>query len=227
MASSKARVFGGIVLVAVSVGLVGWALWQWRTSSAPSQESAAREPTVPALSVKESVVEHSEGGRLGWKLRVEEVEMSGGGATVAATGLKDGLIYDAQGRPVLRLTAAKAKYNTARKDFELTGKVTVVSERSVVITTERVQWMPEQQTLRCPGEVKMTAEDLTLTADHLDLIVPEDIVKASDRVRMEMGEDRLTGRNLTYNLDTKDFTLDAVQATFAPESAKEKLERLQ
>lgn len=223
---NRTRIIVGLILLVVSGGLGGWAVWQWRVGARPASESGARGTADSPVSIKGSVLQHSQRGRLNWSLAVEDIELSAGGRTVAATGLKDGLIYDESGRPVLRLTAAQAKYNTVRKDFELTGEVKAVSHKGAVITTDKVQWLPQEQILRCPGEVTMRAEDVTITADHLDLMVATDMVKCTDRVRLKMGEDRLTGRNLSYNLDTKDFTLDGVQAVFAPETVKEKLEEL-
>jgi len=216
----------GMALLVVSAGLVGAAVWYWRGPGATAPAGEGREPGAAPLSVKGTVLEHSEKGRVNWSLAVEEIELSGGGRTVAAKGLKDGLVYDNTGRPVLRLTAARASYNTVRKDFELTGEVKAVSHKGAVIATEKVQWLPQEQTLRCPGEVTMRAEDVTITADHLDLLVATEMVRCTDRVRVKMGEDRLTGRDLSYNLNTRDFTLDGVQAVFAPETVREKLEEL-
>jgi len=223
---NRTRVVVGLILLAVSAGLAGWAVWQWRVKTRPASEGGTREAADSPVSIKGSVLQHSQRGRLNWSLAVEDMKLSAGGRTVSATGLKDGLVYDASGRPVLRLTASRAKYNTVRKDFELTGEVKAVSHKGAVITTDKVQWLPEEQTLRCPGEVTMRAEDVTVTADHLDLLVATDMVKCAGRARLRMSEDRLTGRNLSYNLDTKDFTLDGVQAVFAPETVKEKLEEL-
>lgn len=225
MAGTKVRIVGGVAALIISIGLAAWAVWVWRGAGA-SGERESREPETPPVSIRESVIRHSEGGRLNWQLAVKDIEMSAGGRTVAAEGLKDGLLYDAEGRPVLRLTAGQAKYNTVRKDFELTGSVEAVSHRGAVITTEKVQWVPEEQTLRCPGQVTMKAEGITLTADNLDLLVAQDMVKCPDRVRMRMGEDRLSGRDLAYNLVTHNFTFRDMQGVFAPQTAREKLERL-
>jgi len=223
---NRTRIIVGLILLAVSAGLGGWVVWRWRTGAKPAAESDTHGAAESLVSIKGSVLQHSQRGRLNWSLAVEDMELSAGGRTVSATGLKDGLIYDASGRPVLRLTASRAKYNTVRKDFELTGEVKAVSHKGAVITTDKVQWLPKEQTLRCPDKVTMRAEDITITADHLDLMVAADMVKCTDRVRLKMGENRLTGRNLSYNLNTKDFTLDGVQAVFAPETVKEKLEEL-
>ncbi len=162
----------------------------------------------------------------GWKLRVDRMDLAGGGRAVSAAGLREGLIYDAQGRPVLRISAAKAIYNTSRKDFEVSGGVKVVSHQGAIITTERMLWLPEEQILRCPGPVTVRSDGVTITTDALDLHVPEDLAKSSAQVRLRTPDGRLTGHNLVYNLKTHDYTLEGIQAVFTVDQAREELGRL-
>ena len=193
----------------------------------PAVEGPAegREPGAPAVSIRESVVQHSQGGRPSWRLNIDEIQLTGGGQAVAAAGLREGLVYD-QGKPVVRISAGEATYNTGDKSFEVTGGVRVVSHRVAIITTAKVQWLPATQTLHCPGEVTMRGEGITLRTESLDMIVPQDLVRAPGRVQLRTGDGQLTGRELTYHLDTGAYTLRSIQAVFTVESAREELERL-
>jgi len=216
---------GGALLVAL-IALGVWALI--RQSRQPSEvaSTTTRPPEQPMVSLHESVIQRGSPGAAGWRLLVDRMDLSAGGRTIAAAGLREGLIYDAQGRPVLRISAGRAVYNTQRRDFEVSGGVKVVSHQGAIITTERVQWLPDQQILRCPSAVTLRAEGLTITTDNLDLHVPEELVKSSAQVRLRTEHGRLTGRNLTYNLKTGDYTMEAIQAVFTVEEARRDLERL-
>jgi len=216
----------GVALIVAAVGGGVWVLLGRGAGREQGAEAEGREPDRPVVTLRESMIQHGGAGTAGWRLLVDRMDISGGGGAVSATGLREGLVYDAQGRPVLRISAQRAVYNTARKDFEVSGGVKVVSHQGAIITTERVVWLPEQQTLRCPTAVTLRAEGLTLVTDSLDLIVPQDLVRSSAQVRLRTQHGRLTGRNLTYNLKTRDYTLDGVQAVFTVEEAREELERL-
>lgn len=226
MRSLKARTLVGIALLLVVVGVGGWGLWKRLRPPSPEGEAAEREAGQPLVSLHESVIQQGGAGGGGWRLLVERMDLEAGGRSVSASGLREGLIYDAQGRPVLRISAGRAVYNTQRRDFEVSGGVKVVSHQGAIITTERVLWLPDQQILRCPSAVTLRAEGLTVTTDTLDLHVAEEIVKSSAQVRMRTEHGRLTGRNLTYNLKTGDYTMDGIQAVFTLEEAREDLERL-
>lgn len=184
-----------------------------------------RDPGAPAVSIRESTVEHSRGGTPQWRLNIEEVQITGGGRAVAASGLKEGLVYQG-GKPVVRISAGKATYQTSDRSFDITGGVRVVSQRGAIITTPRVQWVPDAQTLHCPGEVTMRSEGMTLRTENLDVVVPEEIVRTTSRVRLRTDQGELTGRNLVYSLQTHAYTLDSIQAVFTVDAVREELGRL-
>ncbi len=226
MGSSKARTIVGVMVLAVAIGAGIWTLSTRSRDPQTAPEPPSRSAGDPLVSLRESVIQHGGNGTAGWKLLVERMNIAGGGRTVAASGLREGLIYDAQGKPVLRISATNATYNTTRKDFEVSGGVKVVSHQGAIITTERVLWLPEEQILRCPSAVTLRSEGMTLTTDALDLHVPSDVVKSTSQVRLRTEHGRLTGRNLTYNLKTRDYTLQGIQAIFTVDEAREELDRL-
>ncbi|MFW5867690.1 MAG: LPS export ABC transporter periplasmic protein LptC [Armatimonadota bacterium] len=218
------RIIAGVLIVAAAAVGVIWTV-RWVTREQPVEEVEGREPGQPAVSIHESVVEHSRGGKPSWRLSIEEIEIRGGGRSVAATDLREGLVYDA-GKPVIRISAGDATYQTADKSFQVSGGVKVVSHRGAIITTSRVEWLPETQTLHCPDEVTMRTEDATVRTQDLDVIVPEDVARTTNRVQVRTEHGHLSGRNLEYNLQTHAYTLDSIQAIFTVEDAREELGRL-
>jgi len=218
------RIIAGALIAAIAAAGIVLAV-QWLTREEPEQPRSDRAPDQPAVSIRESVVEHSRGGKPSWRLNIEQIEIEGGGRAVAATDLREGLIYD-EGKPVVRITAGQATYQTQDKSFEVTGGVKVVSHRGAIITTDRVQWLPETQVLHCPGEVTMRTEGATVRTQNLDVVVPEDVARTKDRVQVRTEHGHLTGRNLVYDLATHAYTLDSIQAVFTVEDAREELERL-
>jgi len=224
LSSSRRRIIGGLLIVALAaIGAV--MAVQWVTRESPAETIEGRRPDKPAVSIQESVVEHSTGGTPAWRLNIEEIEIAGGGRSVAASDLREGLVYD-EGKPVMRISAGKASYQTADKSFEVTGGVKVVSHRGAIITTSKVQWVPATETLHCPGEVTMRAEGVTVRTQDLDVIVPQDIARTPNRVQVRTEHGQLTGRNLVYNLQTHGYTLESIQAVFGVDAAREELGRL-
>ncbi|MFW5868378.1 MAG: LPS export ABC transporter periplasmic protein LptC [Armatimonadota bacterium] len=213
-----------LITAAVTAGIV-FAV-QWVRREAPTQSpTEGRTAGESAVQIRESVVEHTRGGAPAWRLNIEEIEIAAGGRAVAATDLREGLIFD-EGKPVVRISAGKATYQTTDRSFEVTGGVKVVSHRGAIITTAMVQWLPETQTLHCPGEVTMRSEGATVRAENLDVVVPEDVARTRSRVQVRTEHGRLSGRNLVYDLQTHAYTLDSIQAVFSVEDAREELGRL-
>ncbi len=224
LSPSRRRIIGGLLIVAIAAtGAV--LVVRWVTRERPVETAEGRAPGKPAVSIQESVVEHSTGGTPAWRLNIEQIEIAGGGRSVAASDLREGLVYD-EGKPVVRISAGKATYNTTDKTFEVTGGVKVVSYQGAIITTSRVQWVPDTQTLHCPGEVTMRAEGITVRTQDLDVIVPQDIARTPNRVQVRTEHGQLTGRNLVYNLQTHGYTLESIQAVFGVDTARDELGRL-
>jgi len=226
MLTTRARRMIALALLLAATAAAAWVITGVLLRAPADQEATdGREPGAPAVSMRESVVQHSQQGQPSWRLNIDEIQITGGGQAVAAAGLREGLVYD-EGKPVVRISAGEATYNTGDKSFEVTGGVRVVSHRGAIITTAKVQWRPETQTLHCPGEVTMRAEGITLRTESMDMIVPQDLVRAPGRVQLRTGDGQLTGRELTYQLDTGAYHLRSIQAVFTVESAREELERL-
>lgn len=168
----------------------------------------------------------TQAGKPAWKVILDKVQLSSGGNTVAAQGLREGLVYDDAGKPVVRITARQVTADINRKDFEVTGQVTVTSPRGVVITTEKAQWLNAQQMVRCPGTVVTRAKNLVITTRGLDYSVQADTLTCPNQVRMYSGNNRLVGRSLKYDNKTGIADVVGVQIVVNPQEAKQILKEL-
>jgi lipopolysaccharide assembly outer membrane protein LptD (OstA) len=181
------------------------------------------EEAEPVVEVEQFAPEHYEGGRPTWKVKLAHLAVETGGQTVTAGRLREGLIYDKQGRPAVRLTADTVKYSTTSYDFDVEGNVRVVSPKGAVISTSKVHWDNKGRTLNAPGQVLLRTQDnITVVTAGLRLETPTQTVYCPNQVRMATGRSDAVGRNLVYKLDTGGFTLQDLQMVIDTREAKER-----
>ena len=219
------------LIVLLGVGLGYWATLWWNYLQARAVQQAGAPPAgavTPApnqpreeVVVRSPTVKHTEGGRLAWQVQLNELKIAAGGQAVAAAGMREALIYDKNGAPIIRLTARTARGNTADRDLEVAGDVRAVSQRGALITTEKIRWLEKERRLYCPQKVVFRSSKAAVTAVGLSYYVDQDLIKAPGVVRMYSGANKLVGRELVYNVKTQDFEMRNVQAVFIPEQARQ------
>jgi hypothetical protein len=219
------------LLIVLGVGLGYWAGLWWNALRGPAVQQAggpqpqATTPVAPRpreeVVVRSPTLKHTEGGRLAWQVQLNELKIAAGGQAVAAAGMREALIYDKNGAPILRLTARTARGNTADRDLEVAGDVRAASARGALITTEQVRWLEKERRLYCPQKVTFRSSKAAVTTVGMSYYVDQDLVKAPGVVRMYSGANKLVGRELVYNVKTQDFQMRNVQAVFIPEQARE------
>lgn len=225
------RPIAAVVIVLLGAGLGYWAtLWWNYYHSQPVQPQGATPATATApvaqppreeVRVQNPTLRHTEGGRLAWQVQLKELKIAAGAQAVAAAGMREALIYDQNGAPVIRLTAKTARGNTSDRNLEVAGDVRAVSPRGALITTEQVRWLEKERRLLCPQKVVFRSSKAAVTALGLSYYVDEDLIKAPGVVRMYSGPNRLIGRDLVYNVKTQAFEMRNVQAVFNPEQARQ------
>ena len=205
-----------VIVAAVSFALV----YNWRT---PPPQTYLPPPERPGVIVDQPVIKHTEGGQLAWQIALKKMQISHGGQNIAAQDVQEALIYGADGKPVLRITAQQVTGHTGQRDFEVSGDVRVTSYRGVVITTDKVQWNQAQQTIDCPGEVTLRSADAIIVTTGLSYLVNQDLVDCPNRVTMWAGESKFIGQRLQYNVQSGDFALQELQGVLKVEEARQKL----
>ena len=206
-------------------GMAWWHYWHSRTAAtlpAPPPAVAA----VPIAPREEVVIQspslkHTEGGRLAWQVQLTQLKIAAGGQAMAAAGMREALIYDKNGAPILRLTAQTARGNTSDRNLEVVGDVRAVSQRGVLITTEQIRWLEKERRLDCPQKVVFRGKNAAVTTTGLSYYVDQNLVKAPGIVRMYSGPNKLVGKQLVYNVTTEAFDMTNVQAVFNPQQVRQ------
>lgn len=179
-----------------------------------------------AATIGESTVTYSPGGRTAWKVKLDQIKLQSGGQSIAAKGLREALVYNASGKPLVRLTAQRIDGNTRTRDLQVSGSVRAVTPEGAVLDTETVKWVAAEEKLQSPVQVTMRSKDTVFTAASCDFYVGQNLVKCPGQVTMKVGNNTLIGKGLTYNMKTEDFSmLGGVQAIFNPDTVREALSR--
>jgi LPS export ABC transporter protein LptC len=216
-----------VVVAILLVAAVGGAmLYVRRQTSSPETTGPAPPPRPkaeePAVKVEEFAPEHYEQGRPAWKIRLADLAVEKGGETITSSRLREGLIYDREGRPAVRVTASTVQYDTGKHNFDVSGGCHVVSPRGAVINTEKIHWDNATRMLTAPGSVTVRVKGVTITASGLRFDTSTQTVYCPNQVRLNTGRSDGVGRNLTYNLDTGRWSLHSAQMVIDVEEARER-----
>lgn len=223
------NLFLGLLALLLSglISFVGISWWQYlRSGPGPAAAPGSVASSQAAGRPREEVVitrpslKHTEGGRLAWQVRLKELKVAAGGQAIAAAGMREALIYDKTGAPMLRLAAQQARGNTSDRNLEVSGDVRAVSQKGALITTDQVRWLEQERKLYCPGKVVLRSKNAAVTTTGLTYFVDSDLVKCANPVRLYSGVNKLIGRQLVYNLTTQAFEMKNVQAVFDPRAAR-------
>jgi len=218
-----------VVILLAGAGLGYWATLWWdyfhprpvQPAGAPAAVTSAPGRPREEVVVQNPTLRRTERGRLAWQVQLNELKIAAGSQAVAAAGMREALIYDQNGVPIIRLTARTARGNTAQRDLEVAGDVRAVSQRGALITTEQVRWVEKERRLVCPQKVTFRSANAAVTTVGLSYYVDQNLVKAPGVVRMYSGTNKLVGRELIYNVKTQDFQMRNAQAVFNPEQARQ------
>jgi LPS export ABC transporter protein LptC len=216
-------------MIAVALVLLSAALGYWvtvRGQKRPLPPPPAPSPGAEAILANPELSYRDKNGHTAWRVLLDSLELESGGNTLTAKGLREGIVYDEKGTPVVRITAQQVTADTNRKDFSVTGKVTVVSPKGMILTTERADWINDLQTVRAPGPVVMRTKSIVITATGLDYNIKTDQVTSPNQVRVYSGNNRLVGRGLKYDLNTGWVDLANVQVVVNPSEGKRILQEL-
>ena len=186
-------------------------------------EEGVDEETEAMLEVQGLAPEHYEGGRPAWKIKLARLAVEKGGRTITAGDLKEGLIYDKQGNPAVRVTAKTVEYDAVTSDFDLSGNVRIVSPKGAVISTQKVHWDSKLRTLTTPGQIMLrTKNEITVVTAGLKFDTPTQIIYCPNQVRMDTGRSDLIGRNLKYPLEKGPVTMESAQGVIDIGEAQER-----
>lgn len=224
------RLLGMVAVVVVTWGVFTLA-WLARLAVEQAERQARQRglPGVPrqdvGVTIRNQRIEASQGGKPIWSLRFEEIQLGHGGQLVSASGLRDGVIYDERtGKPTVRLAAARARYNTVTRNFELEGRVRVTDDEGFVLTMQKATYLEAEQKIACSGSVTARGQDLTVKTELAYFWPQQDIVECPKIVRVATNQGGVfSGRSLRLNIETKDLEMSEVSGRFPLEEAKRRL----
>ena len=212
----------GVALAILALGGGALIAVYFRRAPAPETTPGTTEPLV---SIERPVLKHSEGEKLAWQIRLKEIQITGGQGQISAEGIQEALIYGASGAPLVRVTAQKVVGTTGGSNFQVTGKVTVVSYQGVVFSTDTVQWNQASGKIVCPSAVNARSKDALFSTTGMTYDINASLITAANQVNLYSGQNKILGKGLTYNVANGDFSLDAVQMIFNAEEARQLLSK--
>jgi len=222
LTKSLRRIIGLVLGAGALAGGMALAL---RFRAAPSPAPEAGGSTQPLVTIERPVINHSEGDRLAWQIRLKRIQITQGQGLISAEGIQEALIYGATGQPLVRVTAQKVTGRAGGRDFEVTGKVTVVSYQGVVVSTDTVQWNQATGKVVCPGTVSARSREALFSTRGLTYDINRSLIQAPNQVNLYSGQNKIIGKGLSYDLNTGSFSLSSVQMVFNAEEARELLQR--
>lgn len=219
-----------VTLFAAAAALAYWSALRWNSARGRAVQQTRRveeaaRPATPReeVTVQNPTLKHTEGGRLAWQVQLSQLKITSGAQSVAAAGMREALIYDKTGAPIVRVTAKTARGNTSDRNLEIAGDVRAASHRGALITTDQVRWLEKERRLYCPRTVTVRSGNAAMTATGLSYYVDTDLIKTTGAVRMYNGPHKFVGRQLVYNVKTQAFDMKDFQGIFIPSQARELL----
>jgi LPS export ABC transporter protein LptC len=187
------RRYAAPLISIVMVGLV-LASFIWLKEYRPFGriEPMPASPNV-ALRLENAELVGRSNGRMAWRFKARQVEVSQDRSETTFTDIGRGVVYDV-GKPVVKLSARQMIYNSFTHDVTAIGAVQLTANEKLSVATDLLTWSGSQRKLFCPSRVtidigagKGTAASLTadiaqdsllLRQVNLKLPVKEDLIKA-------------------------------------------------
>ena len=215
------RILLALVVLAAS-GLLAYGVTAaLRSRGADGPLTAPPQQSRPEAVVRSSQMRHTEGGKLAWKVLLEELRVERGGQTVKVEGLQEALVYDRGGAPALRITAETVHGDTVQKNFTVFGRVVVTSPQGFIIRTQQAQWVNSAKKVSCPGQVTMKARNIVIVTSGLEYLLETEQVTCPNQVRMYSGENTVIGRNLVYDVAAETADMRDVQMIIDPAEGRQ------
>ena len=159
------------------VGLTAWSLRFFSRVQPSAFGASYAQPGLGGVGLRAEdvlVVAHEHGQRR-WRVAAGALTLSRDRRTVSVDGLREGLLYDARGKPEVSLTAGHAVYTapvgvigsspagTLRVDTNVRATVLRAGNRPR-LDTQALVWDSAQQSLSSPGPLTATLPRLSVAA---------------------------------------------------------------
>lgn len=171
-----------LLLSLVGIAFVGLTAWSLRYFSRYRPLTAFAQSYVQpglgqiGLEAGDVLVVAHEGGRRRWRVSARTLTFSRDRRTVSVDGIRQGILYDAGGRPEVSLTAGHALYETPFGQIGMGAAGTLRVDRNVravlldarrpVLTSQALIWDSGRGELASPGPITAALPRLSVTAGN-------------------------------------------------------------
>ena len=182
------------------VGLTAWSLQYFsRYQPLTSLAQTYLQPGLGqiALQATDVLVVAHEGGRRRWRVSAKTLTFSRDRRTVSVDGIRQCLLYDAQGRPEASLIAGHAVYQTqfgpvgdaAAGTLRMTTQIRAVllDTQRPVLMAESLAWDSQRNELSSPEPLTATLPRLSVTAGNAVYDLPPGGVSGAAQGMLRLG----------------------------------------
>lgn len=149
------------LLILCAIGLVYWAY-----ASRPNVEPEEAKPASKIMTYNNNSLKEEVDGKLIWECYAEKMSVNQDTQIVDMENIK-GTFYREDGSSI-EITAAKAVYDQAKKNIEITEGIKAHSTDDMDFETDKVTWDGEQRVLTCDGNVKISKPGMVATGDKAE-----------------------------------------------------------
>lgn len=174
---------GRLAVIAVALVIAGATVWSMHRFQRYQPFANLAGGTQPgglariSLLIQDATVTGREDGLRRWQLSCDAITFSRDRREVAVDGIRNGLLYDKRGTKLVSVTASHARYSTPYGDLiasqapiggtlKLFGGIqaTTLGTSRFHLTSDRLNWDPQNGVAECPGRVDASAKGTHATA---------------------------------------------------------------
>lgn len=219
-----------LLLSLVGIAFVGLTAWSLRYFSrvqpltAFGQDYAQPGLGQIGLQAGDVLVVAHERGRRRWRVSARTLTLSRDRRTVSVDGIRQGILYDAGGKPEVSLAAGHALYQTPFGQIGTAGTLRVdrgvravlLGAQRPVLTSQTLVWDSLRSELASPGPITAAVPRLSVTAGNGSYDKPPGAATPPTRGTLRLGgtvHALLHSPRGLVTLDCPGLTWDAAQST--------------
>jgi len=168
----KQALMAGVLLV--SIAIAATIAFRQMQLSPPEPSLRSSSPDVDMTMVTASFSEMRGDAKL-WDLTAEQADYDKDTGEIFLQQLLTNIYDDKAGK--LQITARNGFYDEKKRLISMTGDVQVVTEKGMTLTTEQLDYLPDQDLIKTDKPVHLKDNRLTITAIGMELFPGTEQVK--------------------------------------------------
>jgi lipopolysaccharide export system protein LptA len=225
---------GSVIGTLVLIGFSAWSLHFFARYQPLAGLMASSPLDQIGLQVHHAEVTGRVAGRRRWRVKADLITFSRDQRQVAIAGLQQGRLYNAQGRPLVALSAGSIVYQSPNPVFTGTTQgflqvnsgvqARLIQVNGPQINATGLTWNPVQNlvqsqgavTVRFPAQHGTALGGAQMVADGVQWDSNKDILQSQGHVRVAFagGVGTADGQGVSVDLHTDDLTMNTLTGTF-------------